>query len=162
MYRKMRRFKQELPAEETVKIFEGGSYGVLAVTGDEGFPYAVPLSYVYADGKLYFHGAMQGHKMDAIANNEKASFCVVGQDRVVPEAFTTLFSSAVAFGKARVVEDDAEKLQALRLFSKKYFSANEEIKNNEEIDRDWSRVCVLALDIEHMTGKASMEIINGK
>lgn len=84
----MRRFKQELSSEDTAKILEHGSHGVLAVLGDEGYPYAVPLSYVYADGKLYFHGAKQGHKLDALQNSAKSSFCVVGQDNVAPETFT--------------------------------------------------------------------------
>ncbi len=162
MFRKMRRFKQELSHEDTAKIFESGSHGVLAVSGDEGYPYAVPMSYVYTDGKLYFHGAKQGHKLDTLQNSAKASFCVVAQDRVVPETFTTIFSSAIAFGQLHIIEHDVEKRGALRLFSHKYFSVNGEAKNEEEIEADWSRVCVIALEIEHMTGKASMDIINSK
>ncbi|PKM72405.1 MAG: 5-nitroimidazole antibiotic resistance protein [Firmicutes bacterium HGW-Firmicutes-16] len=162
MFRKMRRFKQELPKEDTAIIFEKGSHGVLAVSGDECYPYAVPMSYVYTDGKLYFHGAKQGHKLDAIANSAKASFCVVAQDRVVPETFTTIFSSAIAFGQLHIIEDDDEKREALRLFSQKYFSVNGKAKNEEEIEMDWSRVYVIALEIEHMSGKASMDIIKDR
>ncbi len=162
MFRKMRRFKQELTAEETLKIFERASHGVLAVLSDDGYPYAVPLSYVYADGKLYFHCANQGHKLDALQKNTKASFCVVGQDNVVPEKITTIYESAIAFGQARIVEDEDEKRAALRNIAEKYFSANGHAKNEDEIAGSWNRVCVLALEIEHMTGKASMDIINSK
>ncbi|MFB0919716.1 MAG: pyridoxamine 5'-phosphate oxidase family protein [Oscillospiraceae bacterium] len=162
MFRKMRRFKQELPYEDTLKVIERGSHGVLAVLSDDGYPYAVPLSYVYADGKLYFHCAAQGQKLDAILNSPKASFCVVGQDNVVPEKVTSIYESAISFGRVRIVEDETEKRKALLFLAGKYFSANGDAKNEEEIADSWSRVRVLALDIEHMTGKASMDIINSK
>lgn len=162
MFRRMRRFKQELPIEDTAKILKRGSHGVLAVLSDEGYPYAVPLSYVFADGKIYFHCATQGQKLDALQKNAKASFCVVGQDNVVPEKITTIYESAIVFGRVRIVEDDAEKQRALQIIARKYFSANGEEKNQAEISESWNRVCILALEIEHMTGKASMDIINSR
>ena len=67
MFRKMRRNKQLLPLEECVEILNRGTSGVLAVTGDDDYPYAVPLSYVYYDNKIYFHGAKTGHKLDAVS-----------------------------------------------------------------------------------------------
>ena len=78
-----------LSQEETERILKEGTSGVLALAGDEGYPYAVPISYVYDGEKIYFHCAKQGHKLDAIARNPKASFCVVEKDQVVPEAYTT-------------------------------------------------------------------------
>lgn len=83
MFREMRRSRQALPQEEVVAILDRGTHGVLALAGDEGYPYALPISYVYADGKLYFHCARSGHKLDAISRCPKASFCVVDQDQVV-------------------------------------------------------------------------------
>ena len=77
MFRDMRRKQQALPYEESVTILESASSGVLAVLGDEGYPYTVPLSYVYREGKLYFHCASEGHKLDAIRGCDKASFCVI-------------------------------------------------------------------------------------
>ena len=85
--RPMRRFRQELTAEECVQVLERGTHGVLAVLGDEGYPYAVPLSYVHGEGKIWFHCAKAGHKLDAIRNYNKVSFCVVDQDRIVPEEY---------------------------------------------------------------------------
>ena len=85
MFREMRRKKQRLSAEACEAILAEGTSGVLAVDGDGGYPYAVPLSYVYQDGKLFFHCAKSGHKLDAVRRNPRASFCVIGQDRVVPE-----------------------------------------------------------------------------
>ena len=84
MFREMRRRKQALSLESCVEVLRKGTSGVLAVSGDDGYPYAVPLSYVYDDGRLFFHCAPSGHKLAAIAGNEKASFCVIDQDHVVP------------------------------------------------------------------------------
>ncbi len=161
MFRTMRRIKQEMPLEDTVKVFENGSFGTLAVSGDDGYPYAVPLNYVFADGKLYFHCAKQGHKFDALQRNPKASFCVVSQDKIVPEKLTTLFESAIAFGRASFVGDE-DKRRVLELFTHKYFSSNSDEFNEGEIQRHWNNVCLVALEIDHMTGKAEMDIINGR
>lgn len=77
MFREIRRKKQQLTMEESIDILKKGTSGVLALCGDEDYPYAVPISYVYEDSKLYFHGAKSGHKIDAIQRQEKASFCVI-------------------------------------------------------------------------------------
>jgi len=159
MFRSMRRFRQELSAKDTALIFETGSHGVLAVMSDGGYPYAVPLSYVFADGKLYFHCASEGYKLDALQHNSKASFCVVRRDTVVPERITSIYESAIAFGRAKVVGNDDEKRTALRYLAQKYSAVNGK-KNEEEINSGWDRVCVISFEIEHMTGKASMELIN--
>lgn len=103
--------KQELSRQEIADILHKGTSGVLALLGDNDYPYAVPISYVYDDGKIYFHGAKSGHKIDAIQRTEKASFCVIDKDLVVPEEYTTYFRSVIAFGKIRVIEDDREKEQ---------------------------------------------------
>ena len=109
MFREMRRSKQQLSQEETEAVLTRGTSGVLSVLGDGGYPYGVPLSYVYHDGKLYFHWALSGHKLDAVRACPKASFCVVDRDQVVPPEYTTYFRSAIAFGTVRVVEDPEEK-----------------------------------------------------
>ena len=75
MFREMRRFKQLLPQETAIEILNRNTSGTLALIGDNDYPYAVPISYVYIDGKLYFHSAKSGHKIDAIIKHEKASYC---------------------------------------------------------------------------------------
>ena len=85
MFREMRRKKQLLSEEACIAVLDRGTSGVLAVSGDDGYPYTVPLSYVYCDGKIYFHSAKSGHKIDAIKNSSKVSFCVIDQDKIVPE-----------------------------------------------------------------------------
>ena len=98
MFRGMRRKKQALSPEECAAVLAHGTAGVLALSGYDGYPYAVPLSYVFDGGRLYFHCAKAGHKLDAIRQNNRASFCVVGQDQIVPEEYTTYFKSVIIFG----------------------------------------------------------------
>ena len=95
IFREMRRKKQELSQQEVADILHKGTPGVLALLGDNDYPYAVPISYVYDGGKIYFHSAKSGHKIDAIQKTAKASFCVIDQDLVVPEEYTTYFSSVI-------------------------------------------------------------------
>jgi uncharacterized protein len=161
MFRPMRRKRQLVPEADTVAMLESCTSGVLAVQGDDGYPYAVPLSFAYEAGRLYFHSAMAGHKLDAIARSDKASFCVIAADDIVPAEFTTYFRSAVAFGRARVVTDDDEKRHGLMLLAEKY-SPDHLDTVGAEIDGDWKRVAVLALDIEHVTGKASIELVRDR
>ena len=106
MFREMRRKRQKLSKEECEEILFRGTSGVLAVSGDDGYPYAVPLSYLYENGKIFFHCAKTGHKLDSIHRNEKASFCVIDQDQIVPEEYTTYFRSVIVFGRIRVMEED--------------------------------------------------------
>lgn len=143
---------------ETIKILQSCSSGVLAVAGGNGYPYAVPLSYAFQDGKLYFHGATGGHKLDAIRQNDKVSFCVIQADQVVPEAFTTHYRSAIAFGRARILSERGEKQQALECILEKY-SPEYLAEGRAEIEREWDRLCVVEVLIEHMTGKASRELM---
>jgi uncharacterized protein len=158
MFRAMRRKRQLLSEAETVGMLESCTSGVLAVQGDDDYPYAVPLSFAYEDGKLFFHAAKTGHKLDAIERNDKASFCVIAQDDVVQATFTTHFRSAIAFGRARVVSDDDEKRHALRCLARKY-SPDHLDAADTEIEADLQRVCVIELAVEHMTGKASIEVV---
>ena len=79
-----------------------GTSGVLALAGDNGYPYALPISYVYSDGKIYFHSAKSGHKIDAVKRCEKASFCVIAEDNIIPEEYTTYYKSVIVFGKLKI------------------------------------------------------------
>lgn len=161
MFRDMRRIKQALSKEESITVLGKGTSGVLAVSGDDGFPYAVPVSYVYDDNKLYFHCATQGHKMDAIRRDEKVSFCVIDQDHVVPEEYTTYFRSVIVFGKAKILEDQAEKRRALGILAAKY-SPNQEQGRLHEINRLLEQTCMVEIAVEHLSGKESIELVRQK
>lgn len=160
--REMRRFKQLLSKEDTVEILNRNTNGVLAVMGDDDYPYAVPVSYVYHDDKIYFHSGKQGHKMDAIRAAEKVSFCVVDTDQIVPEEYTTYFRSVIAFGKPRIVEEDGEKLHALQLLGRKYNPSGTEEYLNQYIQKEYIPVCIVAIDIDYMTGKEAIEFVRAR
>lgn len=157
MFREMRRKKQLLPEEEAIAILKEGTSGVLALSGDDGYPYAVPISYVYEGGKLWFHCAKSGHKLDAIRREPKASFCVIAQDKVVPEEYTTYFRSVIAFGTIRVLEGE-EMRPAIERLALKYSPLESEESRREEIEKTWKALCILELEVEHLTGKEAIEL----
>lgn len=161
MFRKMRRYKQQLAHDEVISILERGKTGVLAVLGDDGYPYTVPINYVYVDGGIYMHSALTGHKIDAIAAYDKASFCVIDADDVVPEDYSTNFRSVVAFGRVRIIEDEQEKLAFVRRLGDKYNPDQDEALERE-IAHGFKRMHMIAFDIEHVTGKQSKELARVK
>lgn len=162
MFREIRRKNQILTAEECIRILEAASSGVLAVLGDEDYPYAVPLSYVYGDGKIYFHCAVSGHKLDAVRQHDKVSFCVIYQDQIVPEKYTTYFQSVIVFGRMRILQDEKEKRNAIEKLSLKYAPCDSVQSRNQEIDRYWNALCMMELEIEHMSGKEGRELALAK
>ena len=162
MFREMRRKKQRLSAEACEAILAEGTSGVLAVDGDGGYPYAVPLSYVYQDGKLFFHCAKSGHKLDAVRRNPRASFCVIGQDRVVPEEYTSYFRSVIVFGTIRVLEEEREIRTAVRSLAVKYAPEDSEENQERAIQKEYSALCMLELTAEHITGKEAIELARSK
>lgn len=157
-FREMRRKRQQLSNEESIGILQKTTSGTLALLGDGGYPYTVPISYVYDDGKLYFHSAMSGHKVDAIRNCDKASFCVIDQDNVRPAEYTTYFRSVIAFGRIRIVEDETEKLAIARIIGNRY-NPNQEDALQKELEHGLSRMLAIRFDIEHLTGKEAIELV---
>lgn len=151
MFRKMRRIKQQLTDEQCIEILQKESRGVLAVLGDGGYPYAVPLDFVYRDGKLCFHSAVEGHKVDALKACSKVSFCVMDKGEAVEDDWALWFNSVICFGKMRLVEDPEETVAIARALGLKYYPTEQEVE--EEIRRDVHRVLCMELTIEHMTGK---------
>jgi hypothetical protein len=158
MFREMRRKKQSLSKDTAIEILKASTSGVLAVSGDNDYPYTVPLSHVYQDGKLYFHCAREGHKIDGIQRNNKVSFCVIDQDEVIQESFATLYRSVTVFGRARILTEDSERRSALECLVQK-FSPDYIEQGQREIERDWDRVCVLEVSIEHITGKVAQDLV---
>ena len=154
MFREMRRNNQALDRDECLRIFKTRENGVLALSGDNGYPYAVPLNYVYADEKLYFHCAIEGHKIDAIRSCDKASFCVIDADAVDREAYTTHFRSVIAFGRVHIVEDEEEKIRALVALGNGFCPAAPE-KTVMEIRGAISRTGIIEMTLEHISGKES-------
>ena len=161
MFREMRRKKQLMSKESTEEILTNGVTGILAVLGDEEYPYSVPVNYIYENGKIYFHCAKKGHKLDAIKKHDKVSFCVIDQEQIVPEKFTTYYRSVIAFGKAAVVRDDAEKLRVIRLLNTKYVPGSDEA-GEKAIKRGWNALRIVQIEVEHLTGKEAKGLVKRK
>lgn len=157
-FREMRRKKQLLPKEACEAILREATAGTLALLGDGGYPYAVPISYVYTEGHLYFHSALAGHKVDAIRQCDKASFCVIRQDDVQPKMYTTFYRSVIAFGRIHIIEDESEKMAAARMLGNRY-NPNDEEALRQELEKGFARMLIIRLDIEHLTGKEAIELV---
>lgn len=155
MFREMRRHNQELSHGECIEILSSQPRGVLAVWGDDDYPYAVPMDYVYAEGKLYFHSAKEGHKIDSIKRHKKASFCVLDEGVKKLDSWWYTFKSVIVFGKIRILDDIDEKSDKLTHLGNKFFPTPEDTEN--EIKRLIDKTEVFELDIEHMTGKVVRE-----
>ena len=160
MFREMRRKNCVISTEAAEKLLREGDFGVLALSGDDGYPYAVPINYAVEGNKIYFHSAKTGHKLDAIKNNDKVSFCVVDRHEVIAEEFTTYFSSAIAFGRIRIVEDndDPDKRRGLELLADKYSATASAERRAKELAR-LNALVVPVMTIEHLTGKAARELV---
>ena len=162
MFREMRRKKQQMSEKEAAEILKQGSFGVLSVSGDDGYPYGVPISYVYEDGKIYLHCARTGHKLDGILKNSKVSFCVTAQDLVVPQEYTTYFKSVIAFGHARILEQETEIRTAVEKLALKYYPDDSETHRQEMIEKEYTILCMIEMTIDHMTGKKAIELVRAE
>lgn len=153
MFREMRRFKQQLSEEECRHILKTEKRGVLAVNGDGGYPYTIPINYIYEEesGKIYFHGAKEGHKIDALLRDPKVSFCVYDHGYRQLGDWAYMVKSVVVFGRLRMLEDREEMIELSRRLGRKYYPTEEELE--AEIAHSGKRVQILELAMEHMTGK---------
>lgn len=157
MFRPMRRKKRELPEEAAAALLRNARRGVLAVNGDEGYPYAIPINFLYDEQSrtIYFHGARVGHKADAIRKCDKVCFTVYGNETVKEEAWAPFVQSAVAFGRCRMPEAGEDSLKILKRLAMKYYP--EERFADEEIARAGAAVQLYAIQVEHLTGKEIQE-----
>ena len=156
MFRGMRRFKQELTKEECKDILINEPRGVLSVIGEGGYPYGMVMNHWYheADGKLYFHGAKEGHKIDAIKSCDKVSYCVHDEGFRKEGEWALNIKSVIVFGRIRIVEDE-EKMREICSNLYRKFDNDEDALKHELTHL--SRVMCLELTPEHMTGKLVKE-----
>ena len=151
----MRRKNQELSKEECIEILTNEPRGVLALLGDNDYPYAIPMSHVYVNGKIYFHGAMEGHKHDAMKKHSKVSFCVMDKGVKKENNWWYTFKSVIVFGKIKIITDVAEKIDKLTYLGNKFFPTPQDTE--DEINRLLERTEVFEITIDHMTGKIVKE-----
>lgn len=148
----MRRKDREIEKEEIMELLKGGEYGILSTIGENGYPYGVPVNYVYIDNAIYFHCAVEGKKLDNLRNDNKVSFCVVGETCILPEQFSTKYESVIIFGRANEIYDDEKNmamLEILNKYSKEYLEKGKQYIKNAD-----AKVKVIKINIEHISGKA--------
>ena len=153
MFREMVRFKQALTPEECVEVLKSEKRGVLSVNGDDGYPYCIPINHFYndEDGKIYFHGGRQGHKIDAIRRHDKVSFCVYDSGFRKEGDWALNIKSVIVFGRVEIVEDEDWAIEVSRRLSRKFTLDEDYIQH--EVEKSGPRTLVFALQPEHMTGK---------
>ena len=153
MFREMRRFKQQISKEECIEVLKNETRGVLSVIGDDGYPYGMPINHWYdeEDGKIYFHGGMEGHKIDAIKKCDKVSFCVYDKGYKKPGEWAFNVKSVIVFGRISFVTDEEKALDICTKLTKKFTDDDEYLKN--EIKASFKRTLCLELTPEHVTGK---------
>ncbi len=152
MFRPMRRTKQEISREECERLLTEEKRAVLSVNGDGGYPYGVPINFYYdrETGKIYFHCAKAGHKLDAITADDKVCLTVYNTG-YRKEDWSYHVTSVIVFGRAKVMTDEALMREKIRLFGMKYYPSAEEV--DEEIRKDFARVNLIEITVDHMTGK---------
>ncbi len=153
MFRKMRRFKQQVSETECIDILKSAKRGVLSVISDDGYPYGVPINHYYCeeDGKLYFHGAKAGHKIDAIKACDKASYCVYNEGFRKEGDWALNITSVIIFGRISLVEDEEKARKICSELTKKFTDDQEYLE--KELQTSLRNVQCLELKVEHMTGK---------
>ena len=152
-FREMRRSKQAVSNEECIDMLKNEKRGVLSVIGDNGYPYGVPVNFYYdeADGMIYFHGAKEGHKLDAIKRCNKVCFTTWGGDYKKEGDWAWYVTSVIAMGRAELITDRDLTNEKLRLLGDKYFPSADETEAT--MQRSAARTQLIAMEIEHMTGK---------
>lgn len=153
MEREVRRKDRLLETTQTRELLESVEYGVLAACGSDRQPYGVPVNYVLVGDAIYIHCAVAGHKLEAISENPKVSFTVVGKTQVLPEKFSTRYESAVVFGTASIVDDPENTRAALRALVAKYAAAHT-AAGDDYIETLIDKTRVIRVEIDHVTGKA--------
>ena len=154
MFREMRFTKRQISAEKAEKILKSQTYGILSVSGDEGYPYGVPLNYGYTDGKFYIHCTSQeSHKLDGIRRNPKVCLTVVSKHNLLKKELTTDFVSVIVFGTARILTDTSEKAAAMD----KMMTGLAPVYVNAARTHCSGPDCYVMIEItpEHITGKAA-------
>jgi len=149
----IRRRDRALTSDQAREILARAEHGVLATVDAGGWPYAVPVNHVLSGDTLYIHCALDGHKLDNIAHEERVSFCAVATAQVLPLELSTVYESAIVFGRAALVTDAAEKRRALDLLAVRFCGAVTPEAEKTIADHG-ARTAIIRIRIERITGKA--------
>lgn len=158
MFRKMRRSAQAMGESQCREVLRRNTSGVLSLLDESGYTYGVPMSYLPDGDTIYFHCAKVGAKLDAARHHDKVSFTVIDCDRVIPEGFTTHYRSVIAFGRIRTLTDQEEMGAAIRSLARRYSPEASETRLEKTVADEFSNMVILALEVEHLSGKESMAL----
>lgn len=150
-FRPLRRIKQTASQEECIALLESAPRGVLAVHGENGYPYGLPVNFVYLDGRIYFHCAKEGHKLDAIRANDKVSFTILSEPVRNDGEWWYCFTSVIVFGRISEINDTEKADTVLRALGSKYFPEGYDMET--DIIRNGPHALILELTIDHVSGK---------
>ena len=158
MFRKMRRSAQAMEESRCREVLQRNTSGVLSLLDENGYTYGVPMSYLPDGNTIYFHCAKVGAKIDAVQYHDRVSFTVVDCDRVIPEGFTTHYRSVIAFGRIRILTDAKEMDTAIRALARRYAPGGSNAQLEKTVAEETANMAILALEIEHLSGKESMAL----
>ena len=140
-FRKVRKKQNEISREDCIALLKEEQRGVLSVMGLEGYPYGVPVDHYYdeEDGKLYIHGGLIGHRVEAVKANDKVSYTVLNQGYIPEGGWARIMRSVICFGRIEIklcykFTDDSEYIEA-------------------EIKKSLRGTLLMAMTIDHMSGK---------
>ena len=153
MNRDMQKKDRHVSKERAERMLLESAEGTLSMSGDDGYPYGLPMNYVYVNGAIYIHTADSGYKIDALRSNPKVCFSVIAHSQIAPELFTTRYESVVATGDAVFIEDETEKKQVMEAFVKR-FSPGLEEGGMKFIKAALHRTAIIKINIREMKGKA--------
>ena len=150
-FRPLRRIKQAAAEEECLSILETARRGILAVHGENGYPYGLPVNYIFLNGKIYFHCAKAGHKLDAVRADDKVCFTVLSEPVKNPGEWWYCFTSVICFGRIAEVTDEQEKDRRLRQIGAKYFPEGYDLE--KDMAHSAHNALIMEITIDHMSGK---------
>lgn len=141
----------QVSAEDIEHILENGEYGIISTIGEDGYPYGIPMSYIYSNNNVYFHCGKYGHKIDNFNYSNKVSFTIVYDTELIPKNLDHHYKSVISFGKVTEI-DGEEKIEALRKLVKKYAKGFEDL-GELSIEEEKAITKVFKIDLEHVQGK---------
>ena len=156
MFAPLRKKEREMSKEFVEAILDGADYSVLSLVTEDGYPYGVPVNYVYHNNAIYIHSGRLGLKYETIQKSTKACFTIVSKHLVLPKQYTTAYQSIIAFGTLSLIEEKVEKDEATLVFCEKYVGQHKE-EAHRRINNGLAHMALIKFDIEHITGKERPE-----
>ena len=157
MFRPIRKKKNEISLDAAKELLRCSRRGILAVNGDHGYPYAIPINYLYDKDaqKIIFHGAKAGHKVDSLKACDKVCFTLFGNESIQEESWAPFLQSVVVFGRCHLVENREDSMKLIKKFAMKYYPDEKMV--DDEVALSGSSTQMFEIEIEHLSGKRVQE-----